>query len=149
MKTRYHMRTRSYFLFILIPILVLLSCGGMGISSDITQVDETCNIISEDASDWIGCSPACPNPATQVTIFRYLISQASFIEIKIFGRGFSDGSIEDLIINLVSTNKSVGLHSVAWNLKDSNGRDLGNGLYRVRFFADGELFCEGDIQILR
>lgn len=134
---------------IILPLSLLFSCGGMGISSDITQVDEACNIISEDAADWIGCQPACPNPANQVTIFRYSIPQVSFIEVKIFGRSFSSESIEGLIVNLVSANHSAGFYSVVWNLKDSNGRDLENGLYRVRFFADGELFCEGGVQIRR
>jgi len=134
---------------IILPILLLFSCGGMGISSDITQVDETCIILSEDASDWIGCQPACPNPAGQLTKFTYPIPQASFVEVKVFSKSFSGGIVGNLVQTLVSTNQEAGLHQVIWSLKDSNGRDLGNGLYRVRFFADGELFCEGDVQIRR
>ena len=137
-------------IWILLLFPLILSCGnGLGVSGDITQVDEACIILSEDASDWIGCQPACPNPAGQLTKFTYPIPQSSFVEVKVFSKSFSGGIVGNLVQTLVLTNQAAGLHQVIWSLKDSNGRDLGNGLYRVRFFADGELFCEGDVQILR
>jgi len=64
-----------------------------------------------------------PNPFNPQTTIRYYLKEGGPMNIEIINlKG-------QLVRRLESAEKSSGEHSVLWDGKDSNGRDLGSGVY--------------------
>ncbi|MBT4332597.1 MAG: T9SS type A sorting domain-containing protein, partial [Candidatus Cloacimonetes bacterium] len=71
-----------------------------------------------------------PNPFNPETTIKYNLHDNVDVTLEIYNiKG-------QLVKTLVSTSQEAGLHSVAWNGKDSNGSDVSSGIYFSNFGAN-------------
>jgi hypothetical protein len=74
-------------------------------------------------------SAAAPNPFASGTAIHYTLPTAQRVIIRVYnvnGR---------LVRTLVDAAMPVGTHTATWNGQDGGGRDLGSGIYFVKFAA--------------
>ena len=72
---------------------------------------------------------AYPNPSSDETTIRYEIPQKSYVSLKVYdisGR---------LVKTLVNEKKIANYHTVRWDGKNGNGREVGSGVYFYRLQA--------------
>lgn len=76
-------------------------------------------------------SAPAPNPFASETAIHYVLATASRVTVRVYnvsGR---------LVRTLVDTTMPPGAHTATWNGRDADGRDLGSGIYFVKFAAGG------------
>lgn len=78
-----------------------------------------------------GISQNFPNPFNRETRINYQIPKSAAVSIKIYN---ISGQI---VKTLTEEVKTAGYHSVRWDRKDSNGKEVGSGIYLYRFTAGG------------
>ncbi len=64
-----------------------------------------------------------PNPFSSKTTIQYQLSETTLVKLSIYN------SIGELMTILVNQYQAAGNYSVDWNTTDSQGQQLGNGLY--------------------
>ena len=75
---------------------------------------------------------AGPNPSRGMSFMRFALPRGGNVSLAAFdvsGR---------LVRQLVSSQLPGGEHSVVWNLRDMNGRQVGTGVYFLRLTVDGK-----------
>jgi len=72
-----------------------------------------------------------PNPFNPETTISFSVNQDSRVSIDVYNvKG-------QKVKNLVNDVRTAGQHSVVWNGKDANGRDVASGIYFYQMKADG------------
>jgi flagellar hook capping protein FlgD len=82
------------------------------------------------ARHWLGAP--VPNPASRGTAIRYGLARATTASLTVFdltGRHLR---------TLAAGRLEAGVHEAAWDGRDENGRQVGDGIYFVRLLAGGE-----------
>ena len=74
-----------------------------------------------------------PNPFNPSTTIQYELSSRSIVEIYIYN------SIGQLVRTFYEGEKSLGLHSIAWNGKDNFGKSLSSGSYYYQIKANNNI----------
>jgi len=77
---------------------------------------------------------AGPNPTRGMSFIRFALQREANVRIAAFdvsGR---------LVRQILTSRVSAGEHNVSWNLRDSNGRQVGTGVYFVRMIVDGRTY---------
>lgn len=78
-----------------------------------------------------GISKVYPNPFNPTTNIMYRLDQSAPVSLDIFNlKG-------QKVKELVNDNKGAGIHTVAWNGKDSNNNAVASGIYYVRLKTTG------------
>ena len=73
-----------------------------------------------------------PNPFSQSTVISYQLSESSKITLKIYNISGQE------IRTLVNEKQIAGKHSVTWNGKDSNNKNVSSGIYLYKLSAGKE-----------
>jgi hypothetical protein len=76
-----------------------------------------------------GISQNYPNPVNRETRINYQLPKSATVSLKIYN---ISGQIVKTLMEEV---KTPGYHSVRWDRKDSNGKEVGSGIYLYRFTA--------------
>lgn len=72
-----------------------------------------------------------PNPFNPTTTINFSIAADNFVKLEIYNvKG-------QMVRTLVAEDKSAGQHSVEWNGKDDNNRDVSSGIYFYKMQAGG------------
>jgi hypothetical protein len=70
--------------------------------------------------------PSFPNPANQQATIKYQIPQSGMVNLKVYNiQG-------QLVKTLVDGVKQAGVHNVAWDCKNNEGKQVSNGIYLYR-----------------
>ena len=72
-----------------------------------------------------------PNPFNPNTKIRYVLEMDSFVEITIYDL------LGNIIKKLVSNQKNIGSHYIAWDGTNDQGKTVSPGIYLYRIDADG------------
>ncbi len=99
------------------------------ISLDQTVVEETL----PGLPDRVRLGQNHPNPFNPVTQIEYALPDAGPVHLVIFDTGGRE------VITLVDGDRSAGLHKVAWNGTDDQGRRIASGVYLARLVAGEEI----------
>ncbi len=67
-----------------------------------------------------------PNPFNSTTVIPFELGQSGHISIKVFN------ILGEEVITLLDKNLSAGRHSVSWNGRSSDGREVSSGLYFLK-----------------
>lgn len=112
----------------------------------ITATDSTGSIISHDG-DWClpgdftsEFGPAYPNPAKDSCTIRVVLPALARIKVEIYNHN------KTLVATLIDGRAPDYIFNLDWNLKNSSGNRVPDGLYRVFLIVD-QFQCHGDIQV--
>ena len=83
-----------------------------------------------------------PNPFNSTTIIPFEIGQSGHISIKVFN------ILGEEVITLLDENISAGRHSVSWNGRSSDGREVSSGVYFLKLEA-GDVIQSHKMMIIR
>jgi hypothetical protein len=89
------------------------------LQTSVTGINDVLNNHSEKAK----LSQIFPNPLTTKTTIHYQLSEASPVKLSVFNM------LGKQITILVNEIQTQGNYSVDWNVADSNGKQLENGVY--------------------
>ena len=77
---------------------------------------------------------AGPNPTRGMSFIRFALQREANVRIAAFdvsGR---------LVREILTSRVPAGEHNVSWNLRNSNGQQVGTGVYFVRMIVDGRTY---------
>ncbi len=87
----------------------------------ITEIDE--NLAVTDNNTEVNCYP---NPFSDHVSFKFELKKESVVKINILNQH------GQLVNTILDNNLNSGNHTISWNAKDMNGRELTNGIYYYR-----------------
>jgi hypothetical protein len=76
-------------------------------------------------------APPAPNPAAARTVLRFALPRSGRVRLAVYD------AAGRLVRELVDGVRDAGEHADAWDLRDGAGREVGAGLYFVRFESPG------------
>jgi len=146
--------------YIIFVILILIGCKKdtspiVNAFSGITETDEYNLVLVDDPEDWQPrCAsgipnnfcilPAFPNPTDTAITFLFYLSNTAEISVRI------EDNPNHQIAFIESESIPPGLNKITWSVRDSNGNDLADGIYRAYIFINMnnvQYESYGDIQI--
>jgi hypothetical protein len=77
-----------------------------------------------------------PDPARTISTIRFTLTRTSNVRLDVYDAGGRR------VRTLLREKRTPGTQSLAWDLRDDQGRAVGAGLYLVRLEADGHRFTE-------
>ena len=75
--------------------------------------------------------PSYPNPARNLANISFALPKAGYVSLKVYNiQG-------QLVKTVVNEEKPAGIHSIAWDCKNSEGNQAANGIYLYQLIAGG------------
>lgn len=99
----------------------------------VNGVFQNCTLGVNDFQVSNGILSNYPNPAKNSTVFIYSLKNSGLIKINVFN------SLGKKVLEMVNENKNPGTHSFEWNLKDTSGEKLREGMYFYNVELNGKV----------
>jgi parallel beta-helix repeat protein len=110
----------------------------LGAAPDIGAYEDWAKFLDADGvypaglTSTLGLSQNHPNPFRQLTMINYQLAKPGLVSLKVYNIA------GQLVRSLVCEVQSPGVHSVAWDGRDANGRPVSAGVYHYRLASGGQ-----------